>query len=172
MKRPSPATLMFAVLALICAAFALQAKSSDSDATPAAAAAPVERVVAAEPAVASAPTAQAAAQPVATAQPTATAKRTAKARTRTHRRPAARFALPSNRALAVQECRDEAFDDAAEFRFTFGQGKAATRRCARAELAKQRADCRAEAIEDPFDYRAEYGSGRQGLTRCVRDALT
>jgi hypothetical protein len=168
MKRPSPATLMFAVLALICAAFALQAKSSDSDATPAAAAAPVERVVAAEPAVA--PAAAPAQQ--ATTQPTSTAQRTAKARTRKHRRPAARFALPSNRALAVRECRDESFDDDAEFRFTFGQGQAAIQRCARAELAKQRADCRAEAVEDPFDYRAEYGSGRQGLTRCVRDALT
>ena len=80
--------------------------------------------------------------------------------------------LSSNRALAAQDCREESFDDAAEFRFTYGSGQAAIRRCARFELSKARAECRADQLEDPYDYRAEHGTGSQGLARCVRDSLT
>jgi hypothetical protein len=160
-KRPSPATILFAVLAVIAAVIAVQARGSDTEGQPAPAAA--TPVVAAPPA-----THTAAAQPVASPP----AQRVRRTRTRVHRRSAGAFSLPSNRALAAQDCREESFDDAAEFRFEFGQGQAAIRRCARAELQKAHFDCRAEQVEDPFDYRAEYGSGRQGLTRCVRDSLT
>jgi hypothetical protein len=160
-------TILFAVLAVIAAVIAIQAKSDDSKAQPAAVPAPAP----------AATTPAATAPPAATAQPAHRAasrpvERGRRARTRTHRRPAFRFTLPSNRALAAQDCREESFDDAAEFRFTYGSGAAAIRRCARFELSKARAECRADQLEDPYDYRAEHGTGSQGLARCVRDSLT
>ena len=161
MKRPSPATILLTVLAVIAAVIAVQAKSSDTEAQPPRAA--VAPVVAAPPAVHTT-----AAQP-AVSRP---AERIRGTRTRVHRRTAGAFSLPSNRALAAQDCREESFDDAAEFRFTYGRGEVAIRRCARFELSKARAECRADRLEDPYDYRAEHGAGAQGLARCVRDSLT
>jgi hypothetical protein len=91
---------------------------------------------------------------------------------RSRRRPVRRHALPTNATLAALECREDSFDDAAEFGFRYGQGASAIRRCTRVELAKARAECRADALEDPLDHRGEYGTGRSALTRCVRDSLT
>jgi hypothetical protein len=168
-KRPSSATILFAVLAVIGAAVAVQARSGDTDAGPAAV--PAARIA---PAAAPAPTATQgpAAQPPAAHPASQAATRPVRHVRRAPRRPALRFSLPSNRALAAQDCREESFDDAAEFRFAYGTGQAAIRRCARVELSKARADCRADEVEDPFDYRAEHGAGAAGLTRCVRDSLT
>jgi hypothetical protein len=155
MKRPTPATLVLALLAVIGSAAAIHAYATDTDAKPPSA--PVERVVVSEPATPAA---------------TPVAAKPARAATRTRRRAVARYTIPTNKTLAAQDCREESFDDRVEFELTYGRGGAAIRRCARFELARARAECRADAIEDPFDHRSEYGTGRSSLTLCVRDSLT
>jgi hypothetical protein len=76
------------------------------------------------------------------------------------------------RVLAGRECREDAVEDAAEFRLKYGEGRQALRRCTAHKLAKARAECREEAREDPLDYRQDYGTGARALRRCVRDELS
>jgi hypothetical protein len=76
------------------------------------------------------------------------------------------------RMLAAHDCREESFDDPAEFRFTYGRGQQALARCIRSQIREARWDCRQEAREDPFDYRLEYGTGARALRRCVLDELS
>jgi hypothetical protein len=154
MKRWTPATMVLAPLAVVSTAAAIHAYASDTDAKPAPR--PVERVVVTEPAT-PAPTPQA---------------RVRRAPTRTARRAVKRYAVPTNAALAAQDCREESFEDGPEFELRFGRGAAAIRRCTRVELGKARAECRADALDDPLEHRSEYGTGPAALTRCVRDSLT
>ena len=91
---------------------------------------------------------------------------------RATRRTVVRVALPPLRSLAAADCREEAFDDAADFRFEFGAGQAGMSRCIAHELRKASIDCQGERIEDPFDYRAEYGTGALAKRRCMRDTLS
>jgi hypothetical protein len=165
MKRTSPITILFAVVAIVAAAIAIQAKSSDSDAKPAVV--EVERVA---PAVA-APAAQA---PVANHPPATKAATKPATRTVKQARPVTRrtVALPPLRSLAASDCREEAFDDAADFRLEFGAGQAGMSRCIAHELRKAGIDCQGERIEDPFDFRAEYGTGADAKRRCMRDTLS
>jgi hypothetical protein len=168
MKRTSPITVLFAAVAIIAAVVAIQAQSSDSDAKPAVV--EVERVA---PATAPAATPPAAAQPetVHTASKAAASQPAQKAQS-VQRRTVVRVAVPPLRSLAAADCREEAFDDAAEFRFEYGTGQAGMNRCIRYELRKARIDCQSERIEDPFEYRAEYGTGSLALRRCMRDSMS
>jgi hypothetical protein len=139
MKRRTPATMVLAPLAVISSAAAIHAYATDSDAAPAAP--PVRQVVLAPPATEVAPA-------------------PARHGRRAHRRPVARHATPTNATLAAVECREESFDDAAEFQLRFGHAASAIRRCTRVELAAARAECRADALEDPLEHRGEYGTAR------------
>jgi hypothetical protein len=76
------------------------------------------------------------------------------------------------RGLAALECRDDRFDDPAEFRFKYGAGPLALERCIRAEIREARFECRQDRVEDRFEFRAEYGTGRAAFSRCVRDKIS
>jgi hypothetical protein len=81
-------------------------------------------------------------------------------------------ATSMERVLAGQKCREDAFEDRAEFRFKYGSGRHAMQRCIRQQIREARFDCRQEAREDPFDFRDDYGTGAAAQQRCVRDELT
>jgi hypothetical protein len=76
------------------------------------------------------------------------------------------------RVLAGQTCREQSFEDAAEFRVEYGRGAVALQRCIAHEIRDAQISCRQEAVEDPADYRSEYGTGAAARGRCVRDELS
>jgi hypothetical protein len=76
------------------------------------------------------------------------------------------------RVLAGQSCREDVFEDRAEFRLKYGSGKGAMARCIALEIREARFECRQEAREDRFDFREDYGTGAAAQQRCVRDELS
>jgi hypothetical protein len=75
--------------------------------------------------------------------------------------------------LAKQECKVERATDRAEFVAKYGgTGKAALKRCVKAEKREARADCKEDRREEPAEFAVEYGgTGKAALKRCVADEL-
>jgi hypothetical protein len=75
--------------------------------------------------------------------------------------------------LAKQECKQERATDRAEFIAKFGgTGKAAIKRCVRAEKREAKADCKADRLEEPAEFQMEYGgTGKAAIKRCMIDEL-
>ena len=75
--------------------------------------------------------------------------------------------------LAKQECKVERATDRGEFIAKYGgTGKAAIKRCVRAEKREARADCKEDRREEPAEFSIEYGgTGSAAIKRCMADEL-
>lgn len=76
-------------------------------------------------------------------------------------------------AAAKMECKDERADDPREFAVRYGgTGKAALKRCIRAERRDATRDCKLERRYETNEFIAEYGGkGKKALRRCIIDEL-